>query len=156
MGGAAVQIKWPNDIHVGGRKIAGILVETFNVASGVQAAVIGVGLNVGLQPEHLPDDDPGLATRVTSLSMQGASIDRLLALANVMTALDDALEQTPMETLLQRWRARSTQLHHAIRVRSHGRLVEGEVMDLDPYDGLIVRTLTGEIVHLPAAATTVI
>jgi BirA family biotin operon repressor/biotin-[acetyl-CoA-carboxylase] ligase len=49
-GGAAVELKWPNDVLVGGCKLAGILIEMQGDASGPSAAVIGIGLNVALPP----------------------------------------------------------------------------------------------------------
>ncbi len=48
------ELKWPNDIHVGGRKIGGILIETVSNASGSVAALIGLGLNHGHTAAQLP------------------------------------------------------------------------------------------------------
>lgn len=154
-GRGAVRIKWPNDVCVDGRKLVGILVETVEAARGRRAAIIGVGFNVALRPEHLPTDDPQLLQRVTSLAMHGVEVDRLRMLAQLAQAIDAALVRRDTDELLAQWRQRSAQLNQLIRVRSDGQPIEGHVIDLDPHAGLIVRTATGEIVHLPAATTTV-
>lgn len=67
MGVGAAQIKWPNDILVGGRKLCGVLVETVFMADGLRVAVIGTGMNVTAAPagetgrtalaEHAPGAD---------------------------------------------------------------------------------------------------
>lgn len=151
-----VQIKWPNDVCIDGRKVAGILVETCELASTSRAAILGVGLNISLNPADLARADPLLPRRVTSLASHGAAVDRLLALARAAAALDDALERCDEATLLAQWRARCAQLEQPIQVRCDGRAIRGRAIDLDPREGLIVRTDSGEIVHLPAARATVV
>jgi BirA family biotin operon repressor/biotin-[acetyl-CoA-carboxylase] ligase len=63
-----VALKCPNDVLVGGRKIAGILLENRIGPGQPDLVVAGIGLNVELTPEELPDD---LSGRVTSLVMEG-------------------------------------------------------------------------------------
>jgi BirA family biotin operon repressor/biotin-[acetyl-CoA-carboxylase] ligase len=145
--GLRATIKWPNDVQVRGWKIAGILVE-----SAGDAAVGGVGLNTHLRPPQLPVELDG---RVTSMAMLGVEVDRLLVLAETLRQIDRALAE-PTESLLAAWRDHSTMLHHRATLRHGGHEVTGEVIDLDPTAGLIVRRDSGEIVHLPAATTTVV
>lgn len=160
--GLSVAIKWPNDILVGGRKLGGILVECFSprrptspdAPSGraveSRAAVIGIGINVDLGPEQIPAQ---LRLPMTSLSMCGQRIDRLAVLSESIRQLDAALAMGPDE-LLEQWRRRSPIMSQRVRLQSSGRYIEGQVIDLDPNDGLIVRTDVGSIVHLPSATTT--
>ncbi|MCX5661178.1 MAG: biotin--[acetyl-CoA-carboxylase] ligase [Planctomycetota bacterium] len=160
-----VRIKWPNDLLVGEGKIAGVLVETFAMPErdragerepGLVAAIIGVGLNVSVLPEHLPADDPALRRRVTSLAMQGRPVDRLRVADCLVESLDEALDRASTEELLAEWRRRSTIFSQRVRLGSEGRIVQGQVIDIDPYEGLIVRSDDGQIVHLNAAKTTVL
>ncbi len=145
-----VRIKWPNDILVDGRKLAGILIERADAA-----AVIGIGFNVTLKPEELADLPDELARRVTSLAILGRPTDRLAVAAALIARCYDRLTNAHEKVLLDEWRARSPLGYHA-RFRSGGIQVAGTVIDLDPTLGLIVRRDTGEIVHLPAATTTVL
>ncbi len=148
LGEGRAGIKWPNDIVVDGRKLAGILVEITN-----QTAVIGVGFNVGLTAEQLP---AALGSKATSLAMLHIEADRLRVLGELIAALDEVLTNDDPAALLTDWRSRCVMLHEAARFRSDGREVRGMVIDLDPREGLIVRTTTGPIVHLHAATTTVL
>lgn len=67
-------LKWPNDIWVGTRKVAGILTEARTGAAGVEAVVAGIGINVNLGTEDLPED---LEEIMTSLRIEaGAPLDR--------------------------------------------------------------------------------
>lgn len=150
-----IGIKWPNDLLLAGGKLSGILVETLP-ASSFTAAIIGVGINVHLTPDMLPDDLSEPRYRVASLAAAGCRADRLRVLAAVVAEMDLALACVDPAPLLEEWRRRSTQLSQTLRLSCDGRTVQGQVMDLDPAEGLILRCDTGEIVHLPAATTTVL
>ena len=137
-GAAAVRIKWPNDLLIDGRKVAGLLVER----SG-PAAVLGVGVNVTAAPPGVVD--------ATCLREAGVTRDRLAVLDAAVAALDRVLADATAHE--QSWRRRCLAFTGPVRLQSDGRVVEGEVMDADPARGLIVRTRDGQIVHLPAATT---
>ncbi len=66
LGGVDARLKWPNDVLVDGRKLAGILVE--RVEGGPPAAVVGVGLNVSTRPAELP------VPTATSLMLEGSAV----------------------------------------------------------------------------------
>ena len=103
--GLAPDLKWPNDLLVNNRKLAGILAEGFAIGTPEQAVIIGVGVNV--QPAAYP---PEVSRRATSLEGElGRPIDRDLLLSAVLAGLRDrlaALEQSPGD-ILQAWRAAS-------------------------------------------------
>lgn len=146
-----VRIKWPNDVLIGERKLAGILVETFATPAG-NAAIIGVGLNVGVRENEMPDD---IRARATSLSIAGVVVDRLLVLAEAVRAIDTTLIARDDASLVKSWRERSALLQRSVHLRHNGTDIHGQVVDLDPFEGLIVRTRQGQLIHLPAASTTV-
>ena len=82
----ALAVKWPNDLYVGHRKIAGILIQNSLGGNGLQWSVIGIGLNV--RESNFP---PSLCERATSLrQLTGEAIDP----ADVLAALFDALADT--------------------------------------------------------------
>ena len=147
-----IQIKWPNDLYINGQKLAGILVETVNTASKIRAAIIGVGINIHQEAAQLP---PATCPDATSLSLCGARTHRLHVLAKTLEAIDRALQQNDPH-LLERWRSRSAILNQRTRLQSDGKIVAGQVLDLDPQWGLIIRTDSGTMAHLPAQTTTVI
>jgi BirA family biotin operon repressor/biotin-[acetyl-CoA-carboxylase] ligase len=83
--GADPELKWPNDVLVAGKKIAGVLVEAVTVGSRVDAVVAGVGVNV--HTRSFPDD---LAERATSVALvsTGDPPDRGALLADILSTLD--------------------------------------------------------------------
>lgn len=154
-----VRIKWPNDILVSGKKLAGVLVEIFNVPdaeSTFRVAAVGVGLNVSVTPEDMPMDDAALRARVTSLAMLGVFVDRLYVLAALVSQLDWALRCDDLNLLMDEWRRRSALLQQTVRLQHDGREIVGQVIDLDPLAGLVVRTADGALLHLPSATTSLL
>ncbi len=135
-----LSIKWPNDLLAAGRKLAGILVERH-----AAAAVIGIGINVAAAPDTIDD--------ATCLRQIGIDADRLLVLLEVLRQFDRRMADAATGGHAAAWRARCLAITEPVRLRSDGRIVEGEVLDVDPSHGLIVRTTTGQIIHLPAATT---
>jgi BirA family biotin operon repressor/biotin-[acetyl-CoA-carboxylase] ligase len=81
---ARVAIKWPNDVLVEGRKVAGILVEAITVGARVDAVIVGMGINV--HSRGFPAD---LASRATSVALvSGHPPDRADLLADALGGLD--------------------------------------------------------------------
>ena len=143
---AAVRLKWPYDVMVEGRKLAGILIEAV-----ADAFIIGIGLNV------LPSSasDASLATIATSLSDIGAPTDRLSVIEQIVVELDRSLSINNRTEMLDAWRQRAS-LGQTQTFEHHGQRITGQVLDLDPDHGLIVRRDTGELITLPAATTSVV
>ncbi len=147
-----VGIKWPNDVLIDGRKVAGILVETLPQH---RAAIIGVGINVTHDASLIPEE---VRHRFGSLDMFGCRRDRLLVLAKVIHELDQTLAtETTHERTLKTWRDMNTYgPDQIVTFEQNGQVIRGCILDLDAKEGLIVRTADGTIVHLPAATTSVV
>jgi BirA family transcriptional regulator, biotin operon repressor / biotin---[acetyl-CoA-carboxylase] ligase len=95
--GPEARIKWPNDIHVDGRKVAGILVEG---RPQERWAVVGVGVNVAVDLADLPEE---LRETAGTLGLTPGDVEPLLA--RYLAQLEGALALPPAE-LLEAWRAR--------------------------------------------------
>jgi BirA family biotin operon repressor/biotin-[acetyl-CoA-carboxylase] ligase len=105
-------LRWPNDILIGPRKLAGILTEMHAEATRVRHLVIGIGINV-----HQPHFPPELAPTATSLAIEGAHTTRdalLLALLNALhqeiTALTADHPTHAQHSLMTRLESASTWL----------------------------------------------
>ncbi len=140
-------IRWPNDIVLDGRKLAGILVERVD-----GAALVGIGFNVALDPADLPAD---LSPTVTSLSHAGVSVDRLAVLDRLLGELDGALRMSD-DQLAAAWRRRNTLTQQRITVETDGQTLTGRVIDIDPSGGLLLAVEGGPVVPLPAATTSLV
>ncbi len=86
-GAAAVGLKWPNDVQVGGAKVSGILAEVVPGGGAAPSIVVGAGLNLTMSTEQLP------VPTATSLTLEGAEGDELLdrALAAYLGQFRDLL-----------------------------------------------------------------
>ena len=125
-------IKWPNDVWVHERKIAGILVEGRPQAGW---AVLGIGLNVATR--EFPAELEGLAT---SLRLAGAEADVEQVLAGVLASLERWLS-APASDVLAAWRARDVLNGQQVRWPSG----EGVANGIDDAGALIVETDSGRV-----------
>jgi BirA family biotin operon repressor/biotin-[acetyl-CoA-carboxylase] ligase len=142
-------IKWPNDVLLDGRKVAGILAEaTFDGQQ--QTAIVGLGTNVATPAAELA----GIGQPVTSLSLAaGRPVERGRLLLALTARLDAWLER-PEEALRQRWEERLWGRGQRLRLAE----IDGErdvvVLGVEPdgalrvrlVDGRIIRTVTGELI----------
>lgn len=150
-----VQLKWPNDVLVGGRKICGILCESLSE----EWTVVGIGLNISQTIDQLPP------VPSTSIVLEGGpSLDpSLLALA-VAVGIQDLLELSP-EQLHSEIEQRCSTLGCPVEVLlPSGDRITGTAISLDPRGALLVRdefgTTTsvqaGDITHLILAEMTTV
>jgi BirA family biotin operon repressor/biotin-[acetyl-CoA-carboxylase] ligase len=135
--GDLARIKWPNDVLIDGRKVAGILVEGRPQEGW---AVLGIGLNVALRREDFPDE---LRGRATGMGLSRGDVEPVLA--ELLRHLGARLTQRPAEMLAD-WRARDALRGHEISW-SAGR---GTAAGVDDDGRLRVRIEGGEIVVLDA------
>jgi len=130
-----VRIKWPNDVWVGGRKVAGILVEGRPQEDWF---VLGIGLNVSISAEQLPDE---LRDTATSIAASGGGRHRVEdLLKTLLTVLDRRLGQKPAE-VLGAWRERDALLGSAISWGGG----EGVAAGVDYSGALLVDTADGRV-----------
>lgn len=141
--GLGTQLKWPNDVYVGNRKLAGILAEAGSSAAGAPHVVIGCGINV--TPAAYP---PDVASRATSIEFElGRSVDRGLVLAECLAALAARyadLNGGRAADVLAAWRTRAA-LTFGRRIEwdgGHG-VRMGVAENVDAAGALLVRTDSG-------------
>jgi len=126
------KIKWPNDVWVDGRKVAGILVEGRPQEGW---AVLGIGLNV--TTEEFPAE-----LHATSLRLAGASLSPADALASVVDSLRVWLPR-PRDEILTAWRSRDALLGRTVRWANGSK--EGVAAGVDSSGALIVETRDGRV-----------
>jgi BirA family biotin operon repressor/biotin-[acetyl-CoA-carboxylase] ligase len=148
--GLAATLKWPNDVLVGGRKLAGILAE--QAADG--AVVIGVGVNVTTPADALPSGPGGLAG--TSVAIEGGKADRQPLLAEILRQLErhyTAFRDQPDPEavgLLSEYRTLCATLGQQVRAElPAGAALTGQATDVDT-DGRLLIAARGEVTPLSA------
>jgi BirA family biotin operon repressor/biotin-[acetyl-CoA-carboxylase] ligase len=141
----STELKWPNDVLVAGRKLAGILAE--GVASTPSLVILGIGVNVAQQEADWP---PRLAGRAQSLAGLGAPIARERLLAALLVRLDSwygTLLDEGFEPVRTAWRRRGLL---GVRVPLAGG--DGTSVDLGSGGELVVRRDDGREARLFAPA----
>ncbi len=145
--GAAPRIKWPNDILLNGRKIAGVLSEVASEIDAVGYAIVGLGINVNTPLDALPDRPLYPAS---SLAVElGAPVDRARLLAAWLDRMEVWRDRLAAEggipRVLARWRALAGTLGQTFVVRTgHGNgEFRARAVDVDDDGALIVETSDG-------------
>lgn len=136
--GLAADLKWPNDLIVGKRKLAGILAEGLAIGTPDQAVIIGVGINI--KAAAYP---PDVEARATSLEGElGRPVDGDEVLDSVLKGLWDrlALLDQNLSDILQAWRVASP---NAIGTRVEWEGRHGITAGIDDSGALLVKTSTG-------------
>lgn len=148
-GAFAPQIKWPNDLLLGGKKFCGILAEMFTSPAG-PFLVLGVGMNVNRIA--FPPDLRGTATSLR-LESGGRPLDRTVLAIALLRGLEQALDSwdAGFEKVIADVKRRSALLGKRVRARLGEESVEGAVHDLGSEGGLILRRDDGSVLELTSA-----
>ena len=140
--GLSCAVKWPNDVHVGGRKLAGVLAEGRTDTSGVGVAVLGIGLNVSLDLALHPE----LAGTATSLLAEtGQAVGLRLAGDALFRSLDACYGSAEPSALVARWREALDTLGRRVIVRGRDATLSGVAEDVDAAGRLLLRTDDGAL-----------
>jgi BirA family transcriptional regulator, biotin operon repressor / biotin---[acetyl-CoA-carboxylase] ligase len=152
--GTPVSLKWPNDLVIADRKLAGVLAETDGVTDddGTTAVVVGLGCN-------LTWPGPPEAGGTSLLEASGRHVERDALLDATLGALEPLLAEVRADgpALAARYRSRLVTLGRAVRVELAGAAFEGVARDVTDAGALVVdtpdgtRTVTaGDVVHVRA------
>lgn len=135
--GLDCRVKWPNDVRVGGKKVAGILVEASH-----GAAVVGIGVNVN--STVLPEEISRSATSLTIELNRRIEIDEVLnALRDEMDAVYAEYSRSGFGPVLSEWSARQDTLGQSVTIETGGERITGTATGIDERGGLIVQTPDG-------------
>jgi BirA family transcriptional regulator, biotin operon repressor / biotin---[acetyl-CoA-carboxylase] ligase len=142
--GTAPEIKWPNDILIRGRKVAGILTEMTAELDHIKEIILGIGVDVNLDAAEFPSDVRKIAT---SLKIEcGRPIDRAELAVAILRELDRdyaRIQQGQFDAVAEEWRAHCTTIGRNVAIRTGERVVRGRAESLDADGALLLRTEHG-------------
>jgi BirA family biotin operon repressor/biotin-[acetyl-CoA-carboxylase] ligase len=148
--GFSPELKWPNDLVVGGRKLAGVLAEASFDGTELQWVVVGIGVNVNW-PDDLPAELDGIA--VAANHVAGRRVDRERLLVELLTRLET--RYSSLDSVTGDYRARCATIGRDVRVDLPGETFEGRAVDVDEDGHLVVDTVdrartvaAGDVVHV--------
>jgi len=154
--GLPAAIKWPNDVFLGGRKVAGILIESGTDREGRHFAAVGIGVNANHEAADFP---PELIERASSLRLAtGRLCDRAALAVAILTELAarHALLAADFPQLVTEASRRSLLLGRWVQLRSGPLLHEGLAESLDADGQLCVRGVDGTATSFVAGEVTVV
>jgi len=145
--GLDARLKWPNDVMVSGKKVAGILLDISAEADQVNHAIIGIGINANVDASALSARLEGI--KITSISNElGRAVSRL----DLTKALLENLERYHLEmerqrhiAIMQEWKKHSDMLGRRVTVSQGGKTVQGFAADVNDDGSLLLRTGDGDV-----------
>jgi BirA family biotin operon repressor/biotin-[acetyl-CoA-carboxylase] ligase len=143
-----IEIKWPNDVLVGGRKVAGILLEARMEGARAEHVVVGVGVNVGGSVADFPEELRDLAGTLGERAHKEAPTV-LDVLCRFLQSFEEGYERFlsgGFEALREDWSGWFRMAGRRVRISGAGEAVEGEVVEMSP-DGALVLRLDGGLLH---------
>lgn len=145
--GVAVKAKWPNDLLINGRKLAGILTEARLDADRMRELILGLGLNINSAVDTWPVEVRSIATSLASASGRAFSMSQVTALVlaelvNAYTDYQNGAIDTEMERL---WGEFSAINQQPVTITTYDGEIEGEVVGIDATSALQLRLASGEI-----------
>ena len=140
------QIKWPNDVLINGRKVAGILVESEWLGNNLKASILGVGVNV-LMASIPPSESIDFPATCIEIEL-GRRLDRIELLKEILSALFKWRNKVSGDEFIQAWEDALAFRGQQVDVITESLpSVTGELIGLEPNGNLRVRSLDGNL-HL--------
>ncbi len=144
--GLKPEIKWPNDVLVRGKKVAGILTELSGELDHVRYVILGIGVDVNLTPGEFP---PDLRKLATSLKVElGKSVSRAELAVAVLRELDQdyaRIASGQFAAVADEWEEHCTTIGHEVVIRTGERQIRGRAESLGEDGALLLRTDHGHL-----------
>jgi BirA family biotin operon repressor/biotin-[acetyl-CoA-carboxylase] ligase len=148
--GLDVSIKWPNDIYLENRKLAGVLADMEADSGKVRYVVIGVGINTNVDTsDYLPE----LKGNIVSLAEAGHSVDNLELMGLVLEEagkIYGVFKESGFGRIIGDIKHRCRMLGKTIKVtdRSFGKTIQGQAFDITERGGLLIRSDSGIMMEM--------
>jgi BirA family biotin operon repressor/biotin-[acetyl-CoA-carboxylase] ligase len=154
--GIVPDIKWPNDILIRGRKVAGILTEMDAEVERVKELLLGIGMDVNLESADFP---VALRKIATSLQIEtGQKVNRAELAVAILRELDrdyDLVKKGQFQALAEQWEERCSTLGRQVSIRVGDRVIRGRAESLDDDGALLVRSPHGHLQRIIGGDVTV-
>ena len=156
--GLKAVVKWPNDVMVGGRKLAGVLAEGALGRGRPRHVVVGTGLNVNSSPREFPASFRRSLTTVRIAA--GKRVPRLALLRRILEEMDRRYGRIratgSTAELVREWSSLSPMVGRIIRLGQGDSVLEGTVAGFDEGGALLLRTAAGTVERCLAGDVTVL
>ena len=155
--GGRAELKWPNDVLIGGKKICGILAQMKTVESGIDFVVVGIGININIHRNQFSNEINEIATSLAIES--GGEIPRsdvIIRLYENLTKWYKKLQICGFEPVRQAWLDLTPMIGKTVQVRFSEEVVSGTACGLDEDGSLILQTDLNSTLRVSAGDATII
>jgi len=139
LAGIKLECKWPNDLLINGKKVAGILIEGSYKQNSIDYVVIGVGINVNQL--RFPGE---IEATATSLRLEiGKEVDRIPLFREILVSMENIYRNSSsrgFQSIIPQWLAHTHMINRTISVSQQGTVFSGTVKGLSPEGGLVLQT----------------
>ena len=154
-GNIPVTIKWPNDLVIDDKKLGGILTEVRADPDRINLAVIGIGININMQPADFSEELRSIATSVRSAA--GRTVARNDIIIQLLREFEDwygILIAEGKRPLLHAWRKHSSTLGREVMISINNTTLYGIAEDIDDNGMLLLKMHSGECRNISAGDIT--
>ncbi|HEV8405645.1 MAG TPA: biotin--[acetyl-CoA-carboxylase] ligase [Nitrososphaera sp.] len=141
------RLKWPNDVIISDKKVAGILLDISAQADQVNYVVIGIGINANVDSSAISAHLDGI--KITSISDElGHTVSRLDLTRSLLENIERyyiEMEQQGVDTILQKWKKRSDMLGRKVTVVQNNKIIQGVAADVNDDGSLLLQTGHGVV-----------
>lgn len=153
--GIGALIKWPNDIFIGNKKVAGLLLELSAESDVIHYCLLSTGIDVNIPIGQFA---PDLQKAITSICMEvGHEVDRAAFLARILKEFEtrfELIESGEYDAIIKEWKSISYTLEKRVQIRTMKSSFEGEAIDIDEFGALVVRKDNGKLERVIAGDCT--
>lgn len=150
-------VKWPNDIHIEEKKVAGILTEARMDADQTRDLVLGIGLNVNGRPDDWPQELKSIATSIRQETGKAADINRFTAAlaGRVMLAYEQFVTDSYRPQLREKWNSYDALENRQVSLLQGSDKIVGIARSIDSHGALILERPDGSRIQVRAGEVSI-
>jgi BirA family transcriptional regulator, biotin operon repressor / biotin---[acetyl-CoA-carboxylase] ligase len=152
-----VELKWPNDVLVNGKKICGILAQMKTAADQVDFVVVGIGINVNIRQDQFPADIVDIATALCAETERKFSRENLIiSLYENFAKWYKKLLQDGFASIKERWLHYAAMIGRNVQVSYFNETLTGKALGIDDSGALILLDSYGKTINVTAGDATIL
>lgn len=147
--GITADVKWPNDILINKRKIAGVLTEMSSTNNRLDFIIIGIGINLNMTMKDIQNALPEVSKTTTSLMRETKDIvDREIFTARIINDLDyyyEILKNEGLNSIVALWTSKWSFLNREVKINLEGKILNGIARKVDTEGYFYIEKESGDL-----------
>ena len=141
-------IRWPNDVMINNKKLAGIIVESKYINTSPNAAVIGIGMNINITEPEIPDELKNITTSIIIEQNKTTELEIKPIISNLIYAVDrwyQKISAKDTQSINDAWKKHSSVINKKVTIQIKNSSLEGKLVNLDIYKGIALEDKDGNV-----------